>query len=108
MNEPNLFVLVIQSEGALLGHWSFRAADELTVARQLLQNAWDYQDVFWALRISTEVVQYLGPVELLQAIRDSYPNPHVRAVLYLLPISPVVDCDAAESRRSVPEGAKTE
>lgn len=40
MNEPNQFVLVLIRENALMGHWSFRAADELAVARHVLRQPW--------------------------------------------------------------------
>jgi hypothetical protein len=100
MNE-NQFVLVSIMENALMGHWSFRAADEPTVARHLLRHPWQYQDVFWALRLSPKDVECLSPDELLQAIRDSYPNPHVRAVLYLLRIVEPADCAQADSLDSL-------
>jgi hypothetical protein len=97
MREQKQFVLVSIMENALMGHWSFRAPDELAVARYLLGHLWEYQDVFWALRISPDEVESLSPEELLQAIHDSYPNQHVRAVLYLLPIGPTAVCTPAES-----------
>ncbi len=84
-------------ENALLGHWSFRAEDELAVARHMLRDPWEYQDVFWALRASVQEVERATPEELLQAIRDSYPNPHVRAALYLLPIADPADCTTGVS-----------
>lgn len=93
MNEQNLYVLVALMEDALMGHWAFRAADELAVARHLARNAWQYQDVFWALGISLKEADRLSPEYLLQAIRDTYRNPHRRAVLYLLNASTPVSCD---------------
>ncbi len=98
MNEPNLYVLVSIMENALMGHWSFRAADELSVARYVLRNPWQYEDVFWALRISLREVDRITPEELLQAIRDSYPNTHVRAVLYLLPVKEPAVAESAPPR----------
>jgi hypothetical protein len=96
MNRQKQFVLVSIMENAFMGHWSFWASDEVTVARHLLLNAWNYQDVFWALRISLRDVERLSAEELLQAIRDSYPNQKVRAVLYLFPIGEPADCAKAE------------
>ena len=90
-------MLVCVSEDALVRHWSFRASDELAVARHLLRDPWEYQHVFWALCISVQEVKTLRPEELLQAIRDSYPNRRVQAVLYLLPVATPADCDKAGS-----------
>jgi len=101
MNEQNQFVLVSIMENALMGHWSFRAVDERAVACHLLRHAWEYQDVFWALRLSPKDVENLGPDELLHAIHDSYPNQHVRAVLYLLRITQPADCAPAELLDSI-------
>jgi len=105
MSEPNLFMLVSQMEGQLMGYWSFRARDELAIARYLLHDPWEYQDVFWALRISVQEVETLSPEGLLHAIRDSYWNPHVRAVLYLLPIVQPADCDSPKPIELVPRVA---
>jgi hypothetical protein len=102
MNGQNLFVLVCVKEDVLLGQWSFRASDELAVARHLLQNAWDYQKVFWALRISVQEVDDMRPEELLQAISDSYYNQRLRGVLYLLRVAPPADCDGAGSLNGGP------
>ncbi len=108
MNEANQFVLVSIMENALMGHWSFRAADELAVARHLLRDPWQYENVFWALRISWKEVEQLDPEQLLQAIRDSYPNRHVRTVLYLLRVESSADCTQGESLGSVPGIARAD
>lgn len=97
MSQQNQFVLVSIMDNALMGHWSFRAADELAVARHLLRDPWQYQDVFWALRISVQDVQRLSPADLLQEIHGSYPNSHVRAVLHLLRIAQTADCGQDEA-----------
>lgn len=108
MNEANQFVLVSIREDALMGHWSFRAADELAVARHLLDDPWQYENVFWALRISWKEVEQLSPEQLLQAIRDSYPNRHVRAVLYLLRVESPASCVQEKFPASVPGNARAE
>ena len=46
MNGQNLFVLVSIMENSLMGHWSFRADDEASVARHMLRHSWQYEDVF--------------------------------------------------------------
>jgi len=97
MNEPPQFVLVLIRENALMRHWSFRAADELAVARHVLHHAFEYEDVFWALRISLVDIEGLEAKELLQAIHDSYFNQKGHVVLYLLPVEQTVDCLPAES-----------
>ncbi len=96
MTDQNLFVLVSIMENALMGHWSFRAKDELAVAHHLLRHAWDYDKVFWALRISLREVDQITPENLLQAIHDSYPNQRVRAVLYLLRVTEPAQCSEPE------------
>ncbi len=108
MNEANQFVLVVIREDALMGHWSFRVADELAVARHLLHDSWEYENVFWALRISWREIEQLSPEQLLQAIRDSYPNRHVRAVLYLLRVESPADCVPGELPASVSGNAHAE
>jgi hypothetical protein len=72
----------------------------LAVATHLLRDPWEYQDVFWALRISTTEVQHMQPAELVQAIHDSYPNQRVRAVLYLLKIDRPIDCSSTQPHQA--------
>jgi hypothetical protein len=98
MSELNLYVLFSIREDCLLDQWSFRASDELSVARHLFRNVWDYEYVFWALRLTVEEVEQITAEELLQAIHDSYDNmPHVRAVLYLVRVTAPALCVSEES-----------
>lgn len=92
MTQRNTYVVAVIMEGALMKHWSFHAADELAVARHLLTDPWEYEDVFWGLHMSHDEATRLKPEELLQAIRDSYPNNRVRAIVYLLPVVNVIKC----------------
>lgn len=107
MNERKHFLLVSIREDALMGYWSFHADNELAVARCLLRDPWQYQDVFWALRVSLSEAERLGPEELLAAIHGSYPNARVRAVLYLLPVVQPADCsDVTSTRPTSPQAAQ--
>jgi hypothetical protein len=94
-------------ENFLKGYWSFRASDELTVIRYLLRHAWNYTDVFWALRISMREVDQVTPEELLQAIHESYYTQRVRAVLHLLRVTEPADCSEVESPGSTPGVAES-
>jgi hypothetical protein len=105
MSAENQFVLVAITKNFLKGYWCFRASDELSVARHLLRHAWNYTDVFWALRVSLREVDQVTPEELLQAIRNSYYNQRVRAVLYFLRVSEPADCSGVESIGNAPGSA---
>jgi hypothetical protein len=72
MPDQPFFFLVSMMDDALMGHWTFRAADELAVMWQLLRDPWSYEDVFWGLRISLRDIDQVTPEELLEAIKDSY------------------------------------
>jgi hypothetical protein len=100
MNEQKPFVLVLIRDNSLMRHWSFLAVDELAVARHVLRYYWQYEDVFWALRISLRDVESVSPEQLLKEIRDSYPNQRVRAVLHLLAVADPADCGQDESLRT--------
>lgn len=97
MSDQNLFLLIAIQDNALVGHWSFRAPDELAVARQLLRHVWSYKKVFWALRIHPEEAARLSPEELLSAIHASYSRPRNRAVLHLMPVAQPAEYSATET-----------
>jgi hypothetical protein len=98
MNEKTLFVLVSLMEDALMDFWTFRAKDELEVARHLLDHSWKYEDLFRALRISLKEVDELSPDTLLQAIDGSYMDARNAFSVYLLPILPEEICNIEEAR----------
>lgn len=92
MPDQTLFFLVSVMDDALMGHWTFRAADEMAVMRQLLRDPWSYEEVFWGLRISLREVDRVTPEELLQTINDSYGPAKTRTVLYLIRVAPEAIC----------------
>jgi hypothetical protein len=104
VNEVREFVLVSIMDNSLMGHWAFQATDELAVARFLVQNAWRYQDVFWALRIPLKEAERVPPEDLLRAIRGSYADSHRRAVLHLIATGPVVNCAEVGQEEPSQEG----
>jgi hypothetical protein len=95
MPDQPFFFLVSMMDDALMGHWTFRATDELAVMRQLLRDPWSYKDVFWGLRISLREIERVTPEELLQAINNSYGPAKTRTVLYLIRVSAGEICNIA-------------
>lgn len=93
MPDQPLFFLVSIMDDALMGHWTFQAADELSVMRHLLRDPWSYEDVFWGLRISLRDIERVTPEELLQVITDSYGPAKTRTVLYLIRVPAGEICD---------------
>src|SRR5438105_12590562 len=93
MPDHPFFILVSIREDALVGHWTFRAADELAVMRHLLRDPWSYEDVFWGLRIDLREIEQVTPEQLFQAVSDSYGPAKTRTVLYLIRVSPGEICD---------------
>jgi hypothetical protein len=87
MPEQPLFFLVSILDDALVGHWTFRAADELSVMRHLLRNPWNYERVFQGLDISLRRIEQVTPDELLRAIQQSYGPSRCPEVLYLIRVT---------------------
>jgi hypothetical protein len=106
MPELPLFVLVAITEDALIGTWTFRAADELDVVGHLLRDPWSYERIFRGLRISLRTIDQVSSERLLQAINDSYANVHCDAVVYLVRVPPESICEVQRTdgptRRNVP------
>jgi hypothetical protein len=92
MPEQPLFFLVSIMDDALMGHWAFRAADELAVMRHLLGNPWSYERVFQGLGISLRKIEEVTPDELLRAMQDSYGPSHSPEVLYLIRVPAAEIC----------------
>jgi hypothetical protein len=97
MNEPNLFVLIALMEEALMEFWTFKAKDEVQVARYVLQHSWKYENLFFALRISWKEVDGLSPDTLLQAIEESYGDTRNSCSVYLLRIPPDQICNVEQA-----------
>jgi hypothetical protein len=100
MPDQPFFFLVSVMDDALMGHWTFQAADELAVMQQLLRDPWSYEDVFWGLRINLRQIDCVSPEELLETIKNSYGPAKTRTVLYLICVSPGDICHIVDEATS--------
>lgn len=88
MTDQPLFFLMSIVDDSVWDHWTFRAPDELAVMRHLLRYPWDYDGLFWGLRISPREIDQLTPEQLGKAIENSYGSPRCRAVIHLIRVNP--------------------
>jgi hypothetical protein len=82
--QPTFLLVEILEGGFVRRLWKFRASDEGEIARYLWQHAWEYDEVFRALRIHRKEVPLLTPEELLRRIQDSPITGRHDCSLYLL------------------------